>query len=291
MKKKTGVLLLALLCFVMSACAEKEGTPEMYVYYLNADENALIQETYPKTTVEGALDQLKSHSVLPKEVKVEKWENDRGYLDIYFNAAYAKLSKTKEVLVRAAFVQTLVQVDNVNFVRFYVDDEALTDSNGNVIGMMRAEDFVQSTGSSIDSYQTTDLKLYFASKDGKSLSATKKNGVRYNVNTAIERLVVEQLLKGTSSSDLQATVPKTTVILGVSVKEGICYVNLDSKFVSDSYDLNPEVVIYSIVNSVIENGNVTKVQILIDGASDVVYKNKIDLSKPLEWNVNLLEEK
>lgn len=291
MKKKTGVLLLALLCFVISACAEKEGTPEMYVYYLNADENALIQETYPKTTVEGALDKLKSHSVLPKEVKVEKWENDRGYLDIYFNAAYAKLSKTKEVLVRAAFVQTLVQVDNVNFVRFYVDDEALTDSNGNVIGMMRAEDFVQSTGSSIDSYQTTDLKLYFASKDGKSLSATKKNGVRYNVNTAIERLVVEQLLKGTGSSDLQATVPKTTVILGVSVKEGICYVNLDSKFVSDSYDLNPEVVIYSIVNSVIENGNVTKVQILIDGASDVVYKNKIDLSKPLEWNVNLLEEK
>ncbi len=291
MKKKTWVLLLALLCFVMSACAEKEGTPEMYVYYLNADENALIQETYPKTTVEGALDKLKSHSVLPKEVKVEKWENDRGYLDIYFNAAYAKLSKTKEVLVRAAFVQTLVQVDNVNFVRFYVNDEALTDSNGNVIGMMRAEDFVQSTGSSIDSYQTTDLKLYFASKDGKSLSVTKKNGVRYNVNTAIERLAIEQLLKGTSSSDLQATVPKTTVILGVSVKEGICYVNLDSKFVSDSYDLNPEVVIYSIVNSVIENGNVTKVQILIDGASDVVYKNKIDLSKPLEWNVNLLEEK
>lgn len=291
MKKKTWVLLLALLCFVMSACAEKEGTPEMYVYYLNADENALIQETYPKTTVEGALDKLKSHSVLPKEVKVEKWENDRGYLDIYFNAAYAKLSKTKEVLVRAAFVQTLVQVDNVNFVRFYVNDEVLTDSNGNVIGMMRAEDFVQSTGSSIDSYQTTDLKLYFASKDGKSLSVTKKNGVRYNVNTAIERLAIEQLLKGTSSSDLQATVPKTTVILGVSVKEGICYVNLDSKFVSDSYDLNPEVVIYSIVNSVIENGNVTKVQILIDGASDVVYKNKIDLSKPLEWNVNLLEEK
>lgn len=291
MKKKTGVFLLALLCFVMSACTKKEGTPEMYVYYLNADENALIQETYPKTTVEGALDKLKSHSVLPKEVKVEKWENDRGYLDIYFNAAYAKLSKTKEVLVRAAFVQTLVQVDNVNFVSFFVNDEALTDSNGNVIGMMRAEDFVQSTGSSIDSYQTTDLKLYFASKDGKSLSATKKNDVRYNVNTAIERLVVEQLLKGTSSSDLQATVPKTTVILGVSVKEGICYVNLDSKFVSDSYDLNPEVVIYSIVNSVIENGNVTKVQILIDGASDVVYKNKIDLSKPLEWNVNLLEEK
>ena len=103
--------------------------------------------------------------------------------------------------------------------------------------------------------------------------------------------MVEQLIKGTSASDAQATVPKSTTILGVSVREGICYVNLDSKFVSDSYDLSPETAIYSIVNSVIENGNVTKVQILIDGASDVVYKKTIDLSRPLEWNATLLEVK
>lgn len=290
MKKKVSVLCL-LLCLFLSACTDKKTTPEIHVYYLNADGNALLQETYPLTTVEGALEKLKSHSVLPKGVELERWENQRGYLELYFNDAYAKVSKTTEVLIRAAYVQTLTQVDSVNFVSFYVDGEALTDSSGNVIGMMRAEDFVQSTGSSMDSYQTTDLTLYFAEKDGKTLSRSKKSDVRYNVNTAIERLVVEQLLKGTTSSDMQATVPKTTTILGVSVKEGICYVNLDSKFVSDSYDLNPEVVIYSIVNSIIANGNVTKVQILVDGASDVVYKNKLDLSKPLEWNANLLEEK
>lgn len=289
--KKIGALLSILLCVLFTACAEQKSTEEMYVYYLNADGNALIQETYSKTTVEGALEKLKSHSVLPKEVVVEKFNLSKGYLDIYFNSAYAKLNKSMEVLVRAAFVQTLVQVENVDFVSFYVDGKALTDGDGDVIGMMRAEDFVQSTGSSIDSYQTTDLILYFASKDGKALSAINKSSVRYNVNTTIERLVVEQLLKGTSSSEAQATVPKTTMILGVSVREGICYVNLDSKFVTDSYDLSPEVAIYSIVNSVIENGNVTKVQILIDGASDAVYKNTIDLSRPLEWNASLFEEK
>lgn len=290
MKKKIGVLLSVVLCVLFTACAE-ESTEGMYVYYLNADGNALIQETYPTTTVEGALEKLKNHSVLPKGVEVETFKLSKGYLDIYFNSAYAKMNKSTEVLVRAAFVQTLVQVENVNFVSFYVDGEALTDRSGNAIGMMRAEDFVQSTGSSMESYQTTDLTLYFASKDGKKLSSSNKTNVRYNVNTSIERLVIEQLLKGTSSSEMQATVPKTTVILGVSVREGICYVNLDSKFVTDSYDLSPEVAIYSIVNSVIENGNVTKVQILIDGASDAVYKNTIDLSRPLEWNASLLEEK
>lgn len=291
MKKRIGMLLSVLLCVILCACEQQNGAEEMYVYYLNADGNALIQETYPQMTVEEALDNLKTHSVLPKEVEIEEFKLNNGYLDIYFNSAYGELSKSTEVLVRAAFVQTLVQVENVSFVSFYVGEQPLTDSDGNAIGMMRAEDFVQSTGSSIDSYQTTNLTLYFANKDGKLLSTSKKTNIRYNVNTSIERLVVEQLIKGTSSSGAQSTVPKTTTILGVSVKEGICYVNLDSKFETDSYDLSPEVAIYSIVNSVIENGNVTRVQILIDGANDVIYKNKIDLSRPLEWNATLLEEK
>ena len=291
MKKRIGMLLLAMLCILLCGCEQQASAEEMYVYYINADGNALIQATYPKTTVEGALDKLKNHSVLPKAVEVEEVKLKNGNLDIYFNSAYAEMNKSTEVLVRAAIVQTLVQVENVNFVSFYVNEQALMDSNGNPIGMMRAEDFVQSTGSSIDSYQTTDLTLYFANKEGKMLCTSKKTNVRYNVNTTIERLVVEQLIKGTSASGTQPTVPKSTKILGVSVKEGICYVNLDSKFVTDSYDLSPEVAVYSVVNSVIENGNVTKVQILIDGASDVVYKNTIDLSRPLEWNATLLEEK
>lgn len=290
MKKRIGVLLLALLCAMLCACENQDDTAEMYVYYLNADGNALIQEECSSVDVKGALDKLKSHSVLPKGVEIEEFKLNNGYLELYFNSEYAKLSKSTEVLVRAAFVQTLVQVEDISFVSFYVDGQALTDSDGNVIGMMRAEDFVQNTGSSIDSYQTTDLMLYFADKEGKELKETKKTEIRYNVNTTIERLVVEQLVKGTGASGMQSTVPKTTKILGVSVKEGICYVNLDSKYVTDSYDLNPEVAIYSIVNSVIANGNVTKVQILIDGASDAVYKNTIDLSRPLEWNANILEE-
>ena len=52
-----------------------------------------------------------------------------------------------------------------------------------------------------------------------------------------------------------------------------------------------EVLENSKYNFIIENGNVTKVQILIDGASDVVYKKTIDLSRPLEWNATLLEVK
>lgn len=290
MKRRILILLVLLLCILSVSCGVKEETNEMYVYYLNADGNGLLQETYPLMDVDGVLGKLKTHTVLPEGVEIEKYKLERLQLMLFFNEAYFDMNKSTEVLMRAAIVQTMTQLGDVEFVSFYIGEEPLRDNDGNVVGLMNSQDFVQNTGSSIDSYQTTDLKLYFADKEGKQLKETKKTNIRYNANTAIEKLVVEQLMKGTDASGIQSVIPKTTKLLGVSVKDGVCYVNFDSKFSTDSYDLNPEVTIYAIVNSVIANANVTKVQILVDGASDVMYKNIVDLSKPLEWRVDLVKE-
>ncbi len=291
MKRKILILLGCMLCILLVGCGTKEKqSDEMYVYYLNADGNALLQASYPMMDVEGVLDKMKIHALLPKGVEITKYKVDRLQLQLYFNEAYSEMNKSTEVLVRAAIVQTMTQLADVEFVSFYIGDEALRNNDGSAVGLMTAQDFVQNTGSSIDSYQTTDLRLYFADKEGKQLKETKKSNIRYNANTAIERLVVEQLMKGTSATGSQSVIPKTTKLLGVSVKDGVCYVNFDSKFSTDSYDLNPEVTIYAIVNSIIANANVTKVQILIDGANDTMYKNIVDLSKPLEWNVEIVKE-
>ena len=56
-----------------------------------------------------------------------------------------------EVLLRAAVVQTLVQIAGVDYIDFFIEDEPLTDRNGNLIGYMRAEDFIQNTCSSLHS--------------------------------------------------------------------------------------------------------------------------------------------
>lgn len=291
MNKKMILLLGIVLCIFCVGCGAKEQqNSEMYLYYLNADGNALVQNSYPVMDIDGLMQKVKANNVLPKGVEIKDYKVNRLQLMLYFNEAYLEMNKSTEILVRAALVQTMTQLSNVEFVSFYVAGEPLKDNNGNLVGLMSAQDFVQNTGSSIDSYQTTELKLYFADKDGKQLKETTKSNIRYNANTAIERLVIEQLMKGTSSSGAQSVIPKTTKLLGVSVKDGVCYVNFDSKFATDSYDLNPDVTIYAVVNSIIANSNVTKVQILIEGANDAVYKNIVDLSKPLEWNVTLVKE-
>ena len=288
MKKMILILLGVLLCILCVGCEEEMDG--MYVYYLNADGNGLSQQMYPPMEAGVMLEKLAAHGVFPKGVEVEKYKAERLQLMLYFNEAYMDMSKSTEVLMRAAVVQTMTQLPEVEFVSFYIGEEPLRDNDGNVVGLMSSQDFVQNTGSSIDSYQTTDLKLYFADKEGKHLKETRKTNIRYNANTAIEKLVIEQLMKGTSAAGSQSVIPKNTKLLGVSVKDGVCYVNFDSKFATESYDLNPEVAIYAIVNSVIANSNVTKVQILIEGANDSMYKNMVDLSKPLESKKDLTKE-
>jgi len=291
MKRVCNVILCVLFVLSLAACGEEiKDNAQVKVYYVNVDGNALLQETYPSMSIEKILEKMQQLSAMPQQVKIEKYELANSHLRLYFNEAYAKMDKGREVLLRAAIVQTMVQLEEVAFVSFYVNEEPLADSDGNVIGLMRAEDFVQNTGSSINSYQTTELKLYFADKDGKTLKEVHKSKVHYYANTSMEKLVIEQLMKGTNAAGRQSTIPKTTKLLGVSVKDGVCYVNFDSKFSLDSYDLDPQVAIYSIVNSIIGNSNVSQVQILIDGASDVVYKNSVDLSRPLGWNEALIEE-
>ncbi len=297
------MILCLVWSFMMIGCSNQEKGTAMNIYYLNPDGNALVQEEYfrkaenTEAAIEEVLEVLRTpedikefQTTIPASVDVKSFRLKDQILELTFNEEYMELTKSSEILLRAAVVQTMVQLPEVKYVSFYVGDEPLKNLSGNAIGMMCAEDFVQNTGSSLKSYQETDLKLYFADKEGTKLTLEKRTQVHYNINTSIEKLVVEQLMKGSNSDKKSATIPSTVKLLGVSVKDGICYVNFDSSFLTDGYNQKPEVAIYSIVNSVIANGNVTKVQILVDGSSDVKFKGTVDLSEPLKWNVDLIEE-
>ena len=88
----------------------------------------------------------------------------------------------------------------------------------------------------------------------------------YSSNVPLEKAIVEWLIKGPTNSDAQATISPSTKILGVSIVEGVCYVNLDSAFLKTPTGINSNVVLYAIVNSLTELDNINKVQILVDGA-------------------------
>jgi germination protein M len=288
------------MCLLLvTGCGNNKFAPESdtCIYYVNTEETGLVKEMHELTaaTAEGQIDEalaemqnasedLDYKSAFPKDVEVESWDLTEGNVKLYFNERYHQISASSQLLLKAAVVQSLGQIDGVNSVEFYIGDVPLLDAEGNEVGKMRPADFVQNTGSSLHSYQKKNLTLYFANEKGDGL-ASEEVSVRYNSNMSVEKVVVEQLIKGPVSEDVYPLLPPETNVLGISIKDQICYVNLDEEFLNTTYAVDPGVVVSAIVDSLIDNCDVTRVQILVNGESDILYQDVVDLSKPLEKDV------
>ena len=300
--------LLILMSAGVFGCGQEEGTGKTdeiegtYLCYVNTEEDSLARESYEiqgetaDEEVEDVLEEMQKEadsidyrSAFPDHVSVTDWSLTDGRLDLTFSDSYLRMSKGEEVLLRAALVETLGQIKGVDEVGFFTGEGPLTDSDGQEIGYMSPEDFVQNTGSTLHSYQLQELKLYFAGENGDCLEPETVS-LRYNSSTSIEKLVVEQLIKGPEKEGMLAVIPPETRVLGVSVREHICYVNFDQELLNGAPGVTPEATVYAIVNSLTESGNVSQVQISVNGESDIQYMNRIDLGKPLTRNPDLVEE-
>ena len=299
-----SILLAVCLLTGIVGCRKKEqkADAKYTIYQINQSGTALVPKDYDGTgksvdeEVKGMLsalqkcdDEVKAQAALPKKVKLERYTLEDEKLILYYNAAYGKMDTVREVLCRAALVRSLTQIDGVDLVMICVDGTPLTDKKGNTYGYQQAEDFVQNTGSSINSFQEMKLTLYYADSSGEKLQK-EEDTVRYNSNESKERVVVEQLMRGPSNNRLLATIPKGTKLLGVSIKDHICYLNFDEGLRNIAPGVSPETVIYSIVNSVIDGGNVSEVQISINGDSSIVYQESIKLDEPLSRNQEMIKE-
>ncbi len=304
MKRMISLFVCFALAFgVLAGCGKEEKLKEPYVYYFSVRESQLVRKSYEPEgkSVEERIEEVLTLLRKPEEpedyqsvfldgIDVERWELDDTEVTLYFGESYHGIVTASEVILRSAVVRSLVQIEGVDYVQFYVGDAPLTGDDGREIGYMRAEDFVENTGSSLHSYQTADVTLYFAGSTGDYL-VPEEISVRYNSNMSIEKLIVEKLMSGPSETGSRKVIPDGTKLLGVSVRDNVCYVNFDEGFLKVAEQVNPKVTVYALVNSIIEGGATGKVQILVNGETDIVYQESIDLSKPLSKNADLTREK
>ena len=303
-----GILALALLTALLSACQEgsstetEESESGYKIYYLNQSETAVDTVDYEPSgsgteeLISEFLEQLAAvpsetdlKAVLTQEAAVASYTLENGQLSLNFGIDYQKMSATKEILTRMAVVCTLCQIPEVEYVTFLVGENPLSDSPETPIGPMNAESFVENPGSGADDYTVTTATLYFANESGDKLVRETVN-ISYSSNVSLEKLVVEQLISGPLTQDAYPTIPKETKLLNISVKDGICYVNLDNGFLSQGYDVTEAVPIYSIVNSLTDIPGISRVQILINGETNLVFRESIRFDTIFSRNLDIIEE-
>lgn len=303
MKKWLWILLLA-VPLLMAGCRKQQQVDESgyRIWYINQDETCLKYENkeLQSKNEEGMLREMMEvmrempddeglKSVIPEDVTLLDFDFEHNQLYLDFSPEYKKMPKVYEVLCRAAIVRTLGQIDGVEYVDFQVDGEPLTDLEGKEIGLMNEDQFIENAGEEINAYKTADLTLYFANKAGDKLVG-QRVAMEYNSNISLEKLIVEQLIAGPPFEGAYPTIPSETKLLNISIKDNICYVNLDEGFLGTGYNVIESIPVYSIVNSLIENTDAQKVQISINGETNRMFRESINFDTIFEKNEGLIEQ-
>lgn len=218
-----------------------------------------------------------------REFKVD----ENGLVSLRFTADYNTTPTVTEVLRRASMVKTLCQLYRVTAVEFYIGTQPLLTSSGKPVGMLTAEDFIDSTGENTEFYQETKLSVYFANETGDALVESNLK-ITYDGTLSTERLILQQLIEGPVSGGMKAVIPAGTVLNKVTIRDGICYVDFNEKFMEKRNGVTPEVAVYSVVNSLTELSNVYRVQFLINGTTKKTYYN-LDFSSSFERNLEIVE--
>ena len=296
---KKILFLSVILSGLLAGCSQKEmprPTPEegkYLIYYLNTATTKLVPREYEAeaTDKEALVDELMEQFLhVPKEldcqaalidkVAYQGSRQEEQVLYLYFDVNYTGMKPEREILCRAALTRTLTQIPGVDYINIYCGDQPLMDRQGNPVGMLASTDFIMNT-SNVNAYEKTELTLYFADETGNKLLEEKREVV-HNINTSLEQLVVEQLIAGPGQEGRHPTLPSDCKILSLSVTDNVCYINFDSAFLNTSLPVSEYVPIYSIVDSLSEMTTVTKVQIMVNGSQNVMFRDVISLNTPFE---------
>ena len=310
-KKLIALLMVICTCATMLVgCSKTSKEKGPYIYYLTAANDGIGQEKcdLKSDTVNGQIDEMieglcadpqsvELKRTIPSSVKLMDYEIDDSTLVLYFNREYSDVGGYKEVLIRAAIVKTLLQIDGIDGISFYVAGSPLVDVNGSLVGIMTADTFIEDFSEDTKELAKATMALYFASADGQAL--VKRNvDVYYNTNVSMERLIVEHLLQGPENNNVTGniigTMPSDTKLKSISVNDGVCYVRFDSGFLNGNTAVSNKVMLYSIVDSLTELDSINKVQISVETGSTTldsqVQALGFELNTSYERDVSLVLE-
>lgn len=298
------IMMSVLTALSLTGCeASPISDPDAFkLYYVNNSETGIVAVDYEiessednlEDVITELLDKLRTmperrqyEAPITGAVNLIDYSLSDKLLTLNFDTKYLDMSRTIEVLDRAAIVRTFTQLEDIEYVTFQVEGSPLLDHTGNVIGNMSADTFIFNVGNEINTYEKIELKLYFANEFGDMLVPVYRSVV-YNSNISMERLAVEQIISGPNSDICYPTLSKDTKINSLSVKDGVCYIDFDQAFLNEPYNVNADVAIYSLVNTIVEFSDVNKVALSVNGEQTFTFMD-LNVTGPFERNLDIIE--
>jgi germination protein M len=250
--------------------------------------------------IEAILELLKSglndnniHTTIPDEVRVLNVELSNNSVTIDFSRDYTAMSSPiVEIVCRSSIVKTLTNIDTIDKVEFKIEGIPLKNSEGNIIGPMASNDIIMDLKDEDISVEETTFTIYLGAQNGSHLVPVQRT-VKVDADLGYETSILQLIIEGPrEDEEFRSTVPKTTEVKDIYIREGICYIDLSENFITDPVDssVSDKLTIYSIVNSLAERYNISKVQFLIEGEIKEAYKGHFSLDMAFEPNWDIVQK-
>ena len=307
-KKLVVLLMLSILVMNVGCTGENQVTEAVEtqpIYFFDTVRGKLSEESLDPGFLELTDEDEKIKYILealvagPKitalpnlvEIPIRSVNHAGNIINIDFESRYNELTPTAHIALRAMLVYSLCELDFIDGINFSIEGKPMTGANGKEIGTVRKTDILTGT---LDPNQATSkpvVTLYFADATDTKLVAEQRR-IELNGNVSQEKARIEELIKGPQKQGLLATIPPETVVKDVTVKNGICQVDLafdlKSKFFTSAESKN--IMIYSIVNTLTESGKIDKVAFLVDGKKDIEFTKDIDLKETFVRNEKVIKK-
>ena len=313
--KRIKFLVLLLSVVLLTGCkaetsdetskAQALKSNEIYAYFVNTEQTDLVPVAYTKKASNDISKEVSKllafmekegskeyRSAIPKGItyKGNQYNQSEKQMTLSFDVLYDSVDAQSLLFFKACVVQSVIQLDYIDMVTISLSDVTNNDEEtATVVENFDADSFTMSFGDASGYKQKGTIVLYFATEDGEALKEYHKT-VEISNNTSLAKLVVESLIAGPEANGYTATLSKDITIRNVSVKDGICYVDLSDEFYDTKNSLKNDIIIYSIVNSLVELPTVSKVQFLKNGEKQQFYRETMPFDGIFERNLDLVKE-
>lgn len=313
-KRKYYMILFSLLmtAVLLSACTsggdqEKEHKGrEINLYYLNVDENDFIQVPYRLSQVNnpekesleviGLLsskdeaDKSDCKVTIPEEVAVNTIKVEGGEETIDFGAGYQQMDPIQESMMRLAVVRSVCQVRGVESVTFTVNGEAIQNINGKAMEKMTADQVLLSEEYDRIFEQEGKVTLYYSDTKG-SVLIPYETTVKARDNEPLAEAALKRLMHPPKEEEsMICPLPEGVKINQTMIVGNICYVDLSSEINNLVPEVEEEVTVYSMVNTIVSLNEKYMVQFTVDGERADSLNGFKDFNRPLAYNKDLVRQ-
>lgn len=316
MRKRICLLWLAsFMAVLLLSCTKEEeqteevqalGPNDIYVYCVNPDKTDVVPVVYNVKRSDDLLENVTGIIQYLADVEATaEYQTPipegitylgsapgarRDNIEISFSVLYDSVNADSLLFFKGCLVQSLLQLEGVDSVTIMLTDVANADADmATVSENFDRDSFMMSFDDDSGYLQKGNIILYFANETGEALKEYSKT-VEITNTTSLARLVVESLIEGPSRDGYRATVAETVTIRNLSVKDGICYVDLSEEFYDTNNPLKNDIIVYSVVNSLASLPTVSKVQFLNSGEKQQFFRESMPFDGIFERNLDLIEQ-